>query len=314
MYSGRDGHRTQRGDGLRTHGTPNANEEGLFTIPPPPPGSYEVTAEATSFAPATRTLTLTVGATVTINYALQLGGVTERVTVAGGAQIIETGATIRTTTSDQQAIREPADQRPPVSGLRDADAHRAGGSAARPAVLCRTARDQRERQRRRRRLQPAVLRRHPRRRAIEQRLHGAAGVGPGVPGRGRRLLGGVRQVHGRTGERHHQVGHERPPRIGVLSESQPRLGGRERVRPGGRPDAAPVRHAPSAARSPTIACSSSGPTSSRSSQTPARSPSTSPASRPATTTARPTTTTGRSKPTSMPPTTPRRCSGAGTTR
>ena len=92
------------------------NEEGLFTIPLLPPGSYEVTAELTSFAPATRTLTLTVGATVTINYALQLGGVTEKVTVAGGAQIIETGATIRTTTVDQQAIANL-----PINGRRFQD-------------------------------------------------------------------------------------------------------------------------------------------------------------------------------------------------
>ncbi len=290
------------------------NEEGLFTIPLLPPGSYEVTAELTSFAPATRTLTLTVGATVTINYALQLGGVTEKVTVAGGAQIIETGATIRTTTVDQQAIANL-----PINGRRFQDF-----VTLTPTVQVDPQRGQLS-------------------------FAGQRGINANVSIDGadynQPFFGGIR-----GGERSNnaftvpqesvqefqvvaagysaEFGRSTGGLVNVITKS-----GTNALHGSGfylnrnrdwadenafgqvaAPDAAPVRHLlrrPDCARS---RCSSSGPTSSRSSPTPARSPSTSPASRPSTTTARPTTTTGRSKPTSMPPTTPRRCSGAWTTR
>ena len=79
------------------------------------------------------------------------------------------------TTVDEEAIAQPADQRPALSGFHHADADGAGRYQPRPALLRRPARHQLERQHRRRGLQPAVLRRHPRRRALEQRLHRSAG-------------------------------------------------------------------------------------------------------------------------------------------
>ena len=96
--------------------TVTTNEEGLYTIALLPPGTYDVTAELGGFTPAKRAITLTVGATVTLNYALQIGGLVEKVTVEAGTQLIEPAATIRTTTVDQNAIANL-----PINGRRFQD-------------------------------------------------------------------------------------------------------------------------------------------------------------------------------------------------
>ena len=92
------------------------NAEGLYTIPLLPPGSYELAAELTGFSPTRRNLVLNVGATQTINAQLQVGGVQETVTVAAGSPLVETSATVRTTTVDLEAIANL-----PINGRRFQD-------------------------------------------------------------------------------------------------------------------------------------------------------------------------------------------------
>ncbi len=157
---------------------------------------------------AKRPAQLTVGASVTLNQTLQLTGVAETITVSAASPLVETSTSIRTVDRRQRGDRQPADQRPPLPGLRHPDPDRPDRHLARPAVVRRPARHQLQRQHRRRRLQPAVLRRPARRRTQQQRLHGAAGRGAGVPGDRRRLLGRVRAIDGRSGQRGDQVGRQ----------------------------------------------------------------------------------------------------------
>ena len=256
------------------------NDEGLFTLPLLPPGTYEVSMELAGFATGQRRTTA---------HGRRLGhhqpGAAahrrrrDRAGVGGARRWSRRTTSIRTSTVGSRRHREPADQRPPLPGLRHPDAHRAGRHLARPAVVRRPARHQLQRQHRRRRLQPAVLRRPARRRAQQQRLHRAPGRRAGVPGRGRRLLRRVRPLHGRSRQRHHQVGHQPAGRDRRSTSTA------TAIWPTRMPSARSPRRpssssaAGSAARSSAIACSSSAPTNSRSSRTSAPSPSTSPASR-----------------------------------
>ena len=181
-------------------------------LPLLPPGVYEVTMELSGFGTFKQMVRSTVGATTTLNPTLQLAGVQEQVTVRAEAPVIETSAPGADHHGGRGRHRQPPHQRPPLPGLRHAHADRPGRYQPRPVVVRRAARHQCERQHRRRRLQPAVFRRRPRRRAFEQRVYHSAGSDPGVPGRGIGVFGGIRPLHRRAGERDHEVRDQRPPR------------------------------------------------------------------------------------------------------
>src|SRR5687768_2389465 len=92
------------------------NEEGVFVLPLLPPGVYEVTVELAGFGTFRQMVRSTVGATSTLNPTLQPAGVQESVTVRAEAPVIETTATVRTTTVDEEAIRNL-----PINGRRFQD-------------------------------------------------------------------------------------------------------------------------------------------------------------------------------------------------
>ena len=281
--------------------------EGYYVAPLLPPAAYDVSFEMSGLESQKRKANVTVGSTVTINAALGVGGVREEVTVVSESPLVETTSSVRTSTLDQTAIANL-----PINGRRFQDfitltPDGAGRSPARPALVLRPARDQLQRQRGRGRLQPAVLRRHPRRRALEHRLHDPAGGDPGVPGRGRRVQRGVRAIHGRARERDHEVGDEQLPRLRLLPEPQPRLGGGQRVRTEARRPPSSSSAAPSAAPSRRTRRSSSAPSRSSSSRTRGRCSSTGwPGSRRPPPPRRPSSTTSRWRRRSRPPTTPGR--------
>src|SRR5947207_7377074 len=67
------------------------NGEGLYSIPGLEPGVYSIRAELPGFSTITREgIALPVTATITINLALSVAGLSENVTVGGAAPIIET--------------------------------------------------------------------------------------------------------------------------------------------------------------------------------------------------------------------------------
>src|SRR5262245_26892140 len=55
--------------------------EGSYSVPSLPAGSYEVTAEAAGFSMLTRTTSVEVGTTTTVNFDMQVGATTDTVTV-----------------------------------------------------------------------------------------------------------------------------------------------------------------------------------------------------------------------------------------
>lgn len=94
-----------------------SNEQGLYTLPLLPPGSYDVAASLAGFATFRQQgVRLTVGATVTLNATMSVAGVQEVVTVEATTPLIETSSAIRTSTVGEEAIRNL-----PINGRRFQD-------------------------------------------------------------------------------------------------------------------------------------------------------------------------------------------------
>ena len=259
---------TARNDANGYVRTAVTDDQGLFTMPLLPPGTYEVSMELAGFATARRPAQLTVGASVTLNQTLQLTGVAETITVTAASPLVETSTSIRTATVGSEAIDNL-----PINGRRFQDF-----VTLTPTAQVDTSRGQ---------ISLAGQRginsnvnidgadynqpffggiRGGEREQL--RLHGAPGVGAGVPGRRRRLLGRVRPIDGRSRQRGDQVGHQ-PGATGRRSTATGTASWPTRTRstrPRRRPSSSSA--ARSAARSSAIGCSSSAPTSSRSSATP----------------------------------------------
>ena len=83
-----------------------SNEQGAYQIVSLPPGVYEVTVEAPNFKKAVLpAVTLTVGQSADLDVALEVGQVSEIVTITGATtELVETSKTAISTTVDQQRI------------------------------------------------------------------------------------------------------------------------------------------------------------------------------------------------------------------
>jgi hypothetical protein len=90
--------------------------EGFYDAPLLPPGSYDITYAMSGLRGAKRKAAVTVGATVTLNVTLGVGGVQEEVTVVSESPQVETSSSIRTSTLDQNAIANL-----PINGRRFQD-------------------------------------------------------------------------------------------------------------------------------------------------------------------------------------------------
>lgn len=83
------------------------DSQGSYTVPFLRPGNYSVTVEAPGFKKAIRDgLALNVGQTATINVSLELGAITDQVTVTAETPMLETANADRGTVIDEQAVRE----------------------------------------------------------------------------------------------------------------------------------------------------------------------------------------------------------------
>src|SRR5215510_11725916 len=82
------------------------NDEGFYRIINIPPGDYEITVEAPNFKKAVMPkVTVTVGQAATVDVTLELGQLTESVTISDATtEIVETSKTAVATTIDQQRI------------------------------------------------------------------------------------------------------------------------------------------------------------------------------------------------------------------
>lgn len=66
------------------------DENGVYRFPALPPGTYTVSAELSGFKPFTQeNVRLQLGQTITVDAKLEIGGLQERVTVAGGAPVVD---------------------------------------------------------------------------------------------------------------------------------------------------------------------------------------------------------------------------------
>src|SRR5262249_4091187 len=82
------------------------NDEGFYRLINVPPGTYEVTVEAANFKKAVLTnVTVTIGQAAEVNVHLELGQLTESVTISDAtSEVVEQTKTAVATTINQQAI------------------------------------------------------------------------------------------------------------------------------------------------------------------------------------------------------------------
>ncbi|MBL8212618.1 MAG: TonB-dependent receptor [Bryobacterales bacterium] len=122
-----------------TRRTAVSNELGYFNFVQLPPAEYRLRVEHQGFRTATRTgVSLAVGQTATIDFALQVGQVAETVEVAGDASQVDTQTATIGAVVDQRRIRElPLNGRdatqligllPGIVGTTDTSGLRQGGS------------------------------------------------------------------------------------------------------------------------------------------------------------------------------------------
>jgi hypothetical protein len=97
---------TARNPAINIERTATTNDEGFYQLISLPPGTYEVTVEATNFRRSViPTVQLTVGQRADLDIALEVGEVGETVTVTGATtELVETSRTAVANTIDQQRI------------------------------------------------------------------------------------------------------------------------------------------------------------------------------------------------------------------
>lgn len=97
---------TARNPGTNTTKSTTSDESGSYVIVNLPPGAYEVMVEANGFKKSVLPgVVLTVGQRADLDVALEVGNVSEVVTVSGAtAELVETSKTTVSTTIDQQRI------------------------------------------------------------------------------------------------------------------------------------------------------------------------------------------------------------------
>src|SRR5665213_70230 len=84
-----------------------SDTEGRYRVPALPIGDYQVTAEKTGFQTLIHQgITLTVGADIVVDFALQVGQVTQTITVSGQASQVETTSTAISNTVEPIQMRE----------------------------------------------------------------------------------------------------------------------------------------------------------------------------------------------------------------
>lgn len=94
-----------------------SGDDGSFTIPLLPVGSYRVDVEFSGFAPYDQSgIVLTVGQVATVNISLKPGSATQTVTVEANAQIVETTQSSSSSlVNEQQVVGLPLNGRNPAS-------------------------------------------------------------------------------------------------------------------------------------------------------------------------------------------------------
>jgi len=92
--------------------TTTSNDVGLFEVPALPPGAYTVKTELDGFKTTSRDLELQVQQTVRVDFALELGTISEMATVTGVSPLVETSnATVGTVIENRRIVELPLNGR-----------------------------------------------------------------------------------------------------------------------------------------------------------------------------------------------------------
>src|SRR5438128_175883 len=87
--------------------TVRTDEGGRYRAPELALGSYEITAEAAGFESVVRSgITLTVGREAVVDFSLQVGTITDKITVTGEAPLVQTANATVAALVDERAMRE----------------------------------------------------------------------------------------------------------------------------------------------------------------------------------------------------------------
>jgi hypothetical protein len=87
--------------------TVTSSGQGDYTVPLLRPGTYSISVQVTGFKAFTRSgLVLNVGQTATVNIVLEVGNVTDQITVAGEAPLLDTATAHRGAVIDNQQVTE----------------------------------------------------------------------------------------------------------------------------------------------------------------------------------------------------------------
>jgi hypothetical protein len=90
-----------------------SNDNGYYTVPLLPPGTYQITVLKEGFKPVTRSgVTLAVSDNATIDFKLEVGSVSGSITVSGGPELIDTqSATIKRVVDQRRIVNLPLNGR-----------------------------------------------------------------------------------------------------------------------------------------------------------------------------------------------------------
>ena len=102
---------TNSSTGIKTD--TNSNDQGNFAAPLLEPGTYEISVQKTGFRPVKRSgVILHVNQTARIDFKLELGAVTESISVNADAPLLRSLAVVSRRGGGQRENRGPAPQRP----------------------------------------------------------------------------------------------------------------------------------------------------------------------------------------------------------
>ncbi len=213
--------------------TETTDSGGRFRAILLPLGPYRITVTLPGFATHVRDgINLSVGQEVNLKLPLQLSGVQQEIRVTGEAPVVETSRTAGSTLIDDEAVQNLPNDEPQFPRLHEVDPgrHDRSGPRRRRALDQRPEGDPQQRLGGRPGLQQPLLRRAARRPAPAIHVQPRRRAGGGR--RRRRRARGVRAVLRRIRQRHHEIGHERFPRLRRTSITRTTRCRRRRPGPG----------------------------------------------------------------------------------
>ena len=178
-------------------------EGGGYTFPSLPPGTYTVVFELSGMAKVTKTVSVLLASTARADADMKMSSVAEAITVTATAPAVLENTDVARNYSAELISELPVRRNIVDTVLLAPGVNNAGARGNISISGARVVRQPVPRQRRDRQREPA----RPAARSLHRRRH------PGDDRPHRRGLGRVRPLHRRRGQRAHEVGRQRVPRL-----------------------------------------------------------------------------------------------------